>query len=106
MNYLGTSIGHNIDKAFRGVVSPPSIRFFMQEQSDKETDSEDSKENFEYDGRLNDLFELKLKGIKRSYQIDSSADYSEIKLGEFKEEIDTDELNIQIDNGGLENLRD
>ena len=52
------------------------------------------------------MIELKLKGIKRSYQIDSSADYFEIKLGEFNEEIDTDKLDVQLDNGGLENLRD
>ena len=63
---------------------------------------------FEYNGRLNDLINLELRGFQKEkvYRINSRLDYSEISLGKLDKEIDINRLNITFENGGLENLRD
>ena len=51
------------------------------------------------------MIKLELLGSKELYRINSEADYSEISLGKFGDEVDLDKLSIKFDNGGLEALQ-
>ena len=89
---------------FKNVHHPPSIEFFHQIKNASEPTVQ--KARIEYNGRKNDIVNLRLKGLREDlFRVDSDREYTEINLGELNKEVDVSKLNVTFENGGLEALR-